>query len=91
MVDEPGSDFLSVWLFLLGCNPVLATVITQDLKVRQSGMESGLSLGVATVYHLIFVRMAVPSERSHLVDYGMGPSSSTKRFLSGPARDDVCP
>ncbi len=71
LVDEFGSDFLSVWLFLLGCILVLATVITQGLKVRPSGMEIGIALGVAAAYLLIIVRMAVPTERSHLVEYGV--------------------
>ena len=71
LVDELGSDFLSVWLFLLGCILVLATVITQGLKVRPSGMEIGVALGVVAAYLLIVVRMAVPTERSHLVEYGV--------------------
>ena len=71
LVDELGSDFLSVWLFLLGCILVLAAVITQGLKVRPSGMEIGVALGVVATYLLIVVRMAVPTERSHLVEYGV--------------------
>lgn len=71
LVDTLGSDFLSVWLFLLGCILVLAAVITQGLKVRPSGMEIAIALGVAAAYLLIFVRMAVPTERSHLVEYGV--------------------
>lgn len=71
LVDELGSDFLSVWLFLLGCILVLATVITQGLKVRPGGMEIGVALGIVAAYLLIIVRMAVPTERSHLVEYGV--------------------
>ena len=71
LVDELGSDFLSIWLFLLGCILVLATVITQGLKVRPAGMEIGVALGIAAAYLLIVVRMAVPTERSHLVEYGV--------------------
>ena len=71
LVDQLGSDFVSVWLFLLGCLLVLLTVITQGLKVRPSGIEIGVALGVAAAYLLIVVRMAVPTERSHLVEYGV--------------------
>ncbi len=71
LVDKLGSDFVSVWLFLLGCILVLATVITQGLRVRPSGTEIGVALGVAAAYLLIVVRMAVPTERSHLVEYGI--------------------
>ncbi len=71
LVDQLGSDFVSVWLFLLGCILVLATVITQGLRVRPSGTEIGVALGVAAAYLLVVVRMAVPTERSHLVEYGV--------------------
>lgn len=71
LVDELGSDFLSVWLFLLGCILVLATVITQGLKVRPRGVEISVALGILAAYLLIIVRMAVPTERSHLVEYGV--------------------
>ncbi len=71
LVDQLGSDFMSVWMFLLGCLLVLLTVITQGLKVRPSGAEIGIALGVAAAYLLIVVRMAVPTERSHLVEYGV--------------------
>ena len=71
LVDQLGSDFVSVQLFLLGCLLVLAAVVTQGLRVRPSGMEIGIALGVAAAYLLVVVRMAVPTERSHLVEYGV--------------------
>ena len=64
-------DFFGVGLFLLGCFLVLATVITQGLKVRPSGLEIAVALGITAVYILLFVRMAIPTERSHLVEYGV--------------------
>ena len=71
LTEQLGNDFVSVWLFLLGCLLVLATVITQGLKVRPSGAEIGVALGVAAAYLLVVVRMSVPTERSHLVEYGV--------------------
>ena len=71
LVDHLGSDFVSVWLFLLGCLLVLLTVVTQGLKVRPGGAEVAVALGVAAAYLLILVRMSVPTERSHLVEYGV--------------------
>lgn len=65
------SGFIGVALFLLGCLLVLATVVTQGLKTRPSGIELAVALGVAAAYLLVFVRMAVPTERSHLVEYGV--------------------
>jgi hypothetical protein len=50
---------------------VLATVVTQGLKTRPGGAEISVALGVAAAYLLVFVRMAIPTERSHLVEYGV--------------------
>ena len=60
-----------VWFFLLGCLLVLATIITQGLKVRPGGREIFISLGIAAAYLLVFVRMSIPTERSHLIEYGV--------------------
>ena len=58
-------------LFILACLMVLAAVVTQGLTRRPGGMEIGVALGVAAAYVLVFARMAVPTERSHLVEYGV--------------------
>lgn len=71
LADFLGSDFFGVWLFLLGCILVLLTVVTQGLRVRPSGAEIAVALGIAAAYLLVFVRMAIPTERSHLVEYGV--------------------
>ena len=46
------------------------TILTQGLRVRPGGIEIGVAVGIAVVYVLIGVRMAVP-ERSHLMEYGV--------------------
>ena len=71
LVEHLGNDLVSVWLFLFGCLLVLASVVTQGLKVRPGGAEIAIALGVAAAYLLILVRMSVPTERSHLVEYGV--------------------
>lgn len=71
LADRLGNDFFAVWLFLLGCIMVLLAVVTQGLRVRPSGIEIAVALGVAAAYMLVFVRMAIPTERSHLVEYGV--------------------
>ena len=71
LVEHLGNDLVSVWLFLFGCFLVLASVVTQGLKVRPGGAEIAIALGVAAAYLLILVRMSVPTERSHLVEYGV--------------------
>ncbi len=40
-------------------------------SVRPGGVEVGIALGVITVYVLVFVRMAIPEERTHVVEYGV--------------------
>jgi len=71
--DELGSYLFSVWvwLYVLGCILVLATVIMQGLEFRPRGREIGIALGVVAAYLLIIVRMAMPTERSDLIEYGV--------------------
>ncbi len=58
-------------LFVLGFLLVLATIAWQGLKKRPGGAEIGVALGVAAVYLMAFVRMGIPEERTHLVEYGV--------------------
>ena len=71
--DELGSYLFSVWvwLYVLGCILVLATVIMQGLEFRPGGREIGVAIGIVAAYLLIIVRMAMPTERSDLVEYGV--------------------
>lgn len=61
----------AVALFILGCLLVLATVVTQGLSKRPSRTQIGIFLGIVAVYLLVFVRMSIPAERSHLIEYGV--------------------
>ncbi|MXZ05197.1 MAG: VanZ family protein [Rhodothermaceae bacterium] len=71
--DQLGSYIFSVWiwLFVLGCVLVLATVTIQGLGFRPGGREIGVAIGIVAAYFLIIVRMAMPTERSDLVEYGV--------------------
>ena len=57
--------------FVVGMLLVLVTIGTLALQSRPKGREIGVALGVAAVYLLVFVRMAVPAERSHLIEYSV--------------------
>lgn len=57
--------------FVLGMLLVAATAVTHGLRTRPGGAEIGVALGVAAVYFLVFVRMALPEERTHLIEYGV--------------------
>ena len=50
---------------------VVAGIVTLALKTRPGGAEIGVALGVAAVYLLMFIRMAIPEERTHLIEYSV--------------------
>ena len=52
---------------------MLIGVSTVALAWRQgaSAVQYGIGLGVAAVYLLVFVRMGIPEERTHLIEYGV--------------------
>ncbi|MCG8606550.1 VanZ family protein [bacterium] len=58
-------------LFLLGVLLIAATIVTQALRVRPGGAEIAAILGIAAAYLLVFVRMGLVTERSHLIEYGI--------------------
>ncbi len=58
-------------LFVLGLILIGAAILTQALKVRPHGTEIGVALGIVATYLLVFVRMAIPEERTHLIEYGV--------------------
>ena len=58
-------------LFMLSFLLVGAVIVAYGLKTRPGGLEIGVALGVAAVYILVFVRMATPEERTHLIEYGV--------------------
>ena len=46
-------------------------VVVLALKLRPGGAEIGVALGVAAVYLMVFLRMGIPEERTHLIEYGV--------------------
>lgn len=66
-----GDTGLGTGLFVVCCLMVLATVVTQGLKTRPGSAEIAVALGVAAAYLLVFVRMAIKTERSHMIEYGV--------------------
>ena len=58
-------------LFMVCCVVILVVVVTQGLT-RQPGLaEFAVAGGVVATYALVFSRMALVTERSHLVEYGI--------------------
>ena len=62
---------LNAALFFVGMMLVGATIISRGLKIRLSGANLGIILGVAAAYILVFVRFTSTEERSHLIEYGV--------------------
>ncbi len=58
-------------LFWLGLFLVALTVLWQGLKKRPHKTEIAIWLGVMAVYILVMARMAIPEERSHLIEYSV--------------------
>jgi len=57
--------------FVLGVVLVIAAILAQRIKKRPGWGELGVWLGVAAVYVMLFVRIELPEERTHLVEYGV--------------------
>jgi hypothetical protein len=57
--------------FWLAIALVLATVLWHGWKRQAGPLEIGTWLGVFAIYLLVLLRMAVPEERSHLIEYSI--------------------
>ena len=50
---------------------IIAAIVLQGIKVRPTGKEIGIIIGIAAIYLLVFVRILSPAERSHLIEYSI--------------------
>ena len=66
ILREEGLLTNAFWLSML---LMASAIVVQGLKRRPGGLEIGVWLGVAGVYLLVLIRMAVPEERTHLMEY----------------------
>ncbi len=57
--------------FLLGMFLVGATIVTQGVRVRIGRTEIAVVMGIVAAYLMVFTRMAILEERSHLIEYGV--------------------
>ncbi len=57
--------------FVAGMFLIVVAIVTQGLRVRPGGIEIGIGLGILTVYLLLMLRMKIPTERSHLIEYSV--------------------
>ena len=68
MLRDRGLLSDSIWLgiFLVG-----ATIVANGLRMRPRKIEIAIWLGIIAAYLFILIRMALPEERSHLIEYGV--------------------
>lgn len=57
--------------FILGILLVIVTALTRGFIRKPQITDFGLVLGIIAVYLLVFVRMEMPLERTHLIEYGI--------------------
>lgn len=57
--------------FWLGLGLVGLTILAYGLRTRPGGYEIATWFGIAGVYLLVFLRMNIPEERSHLIEYSV--------------------
>lgn len=57
--------------FALGMVLIGVAIVVQGLRSRPGSAEIAVALGVATVYLMVFVRMGIAEERTHLIEYGI--------------------
>lgn len=57
--------------FWVGIFLVVFTVFLQGLRIKPKRAELFTWIGIAGVYLLVFLRMHVPEERSHLIEYSV--------------------
>ena len=58
-------------LFWLAIILVLSTILWYGVRTKASKLEIGIWIGIVAIYLLVFLRMASPEERSHLIEYSV--------------------
>lgn len=57
--------------FGFGMLLIAIAIIVFGLNTKSSGWEIGIAIGIFATYLFLFLRMAVPEERTHLIEYGV--------------------
>lgn len=71
LADELRNRDLLDTTFAWGALMILAAVVALGLKIRPGGAEIGIALGAIAVYLMVFLRMGIPEERTHLIEYSV--------------------
>lgn len=71
LADVIGRRDLIDELFVLGLVLVLVAIAVSAFRFRPRGIEVGAIVGVLAVYLIVFLRMSIPEERGHLIEYSV--------------------
>lgn len=69
--DALRSEGLLAAVFWVGFLMILGAIAVQGLRRRPGRLEVGLALGVAGAYLIALLRLAIPEERTHLIEYSV--------------------
>ena len=58
-------------MFFWSAMVLFAAIALVAFRARLRGLEIGALIGIVAVYALVFLRMTIPEERTHLVEYGL--------------------
>lgn len=58
-------------IFIWGMIWSAATVFVMGLKTRPGLTEIGIAVGMTAIYLMVFLRMTLPEERTHLIEYSV--------------------
>lgn len=58
-------------LFIAGMILIVTAIVAAALKLRVGTWEVAVLLGIGAAYALLFVRMELPEERTHILEYGL--------------------
>ncbi|REK38735.1 MAG: hypothetical protein DWQ20_03615 [Actinobacteria bacterium] len=67
LIEEP----VATTLFVVGLLLILAGLVVFALRIRPGPEELAIALVIGAAYLLLFSRMSIPAERTHLVEYGV--------------------
>lgn len=57
--------------FVLLFSLIVIAVVMLGVSRKSGKVELGVLIGIVAVYTLVFLRMAIPEERTHLIEYGV--------------------
>ena len=85
-ITQPVSNILQSYglltpFFFLGMLLVGLTIISYGINISPNKSTVAVLLGIAAVYLMVFVRIEIPQERTHIIEYGVVAALIYQAFL----------